>query len=55
VPVWDLPSSMTAADCEQPAAAFRARLDEALAQSAPLTVQERKSRGDLVNRQVTIG
>ncbi|QMU74514.1 topoisomerase II [Streptacidiphilus sp. PB12-B1b] len=55
VPVWDLPSAMTAADCEQPAAAFRERLTGALAQSAPLTVQERKSRADLVNRQVTIG
>ncbi len=55
VPVWDLPSSMTAADCEKPAAAFLERLTGALAQTAPLTAQERKSRADLVNRQVTIG
>jgi hypothetical protein len=55
VPVWDLPSAMTAADCEKPAAAFLERLAGALAQNEPLTVQERKSRADLVNRQVTIG
>ena len=55
VPVWDLPSAMTAADCEKPAVAFQERLAGALARTEPLTVQERKSRADLVNRQVTIG
>jgi len=55
VPVWDLPSAMTAADCEQPASDFQERLAGALAQTEPLTAQQRKSRADLVNRQVTIG
>ncbi|NED82932.1 topoisomerase II, partial [Streptomyces sp. SID11233] len=31
VPVWDLPSTMSAADTEKPAASFAERLDAALA------------------------
>ncbi|GAA3032483.1 DUF5926 family protein [Kitasatospora albolonga] len=54
VPVWDLPQSMTAAACEAPAAAFAERLAGALAEEAPLTVEERKARANLVNRQVTL-
>ncbi|MFI5529095.1 DUF5926 family protein [Kitasatospora sp. NPDC051853] len=54
VPVWDLPQSMTAADCEAPAAAFAERLAGALAAEAPLTAEERKARANLVNRQVTL-
>ena len=55
VPVWDLPSQMTAEDCEKPAAAFAEHLAGALAESAPLTGQERRARAGLVNRQVTLG
>ncbi|WP_326796946.1 SEC-C domain-containing protein [Streptomyces sp. NBC_01808] len=54
VPVWDLPSSMTAEDCEKPAAEFGERLAEALAVTEPLTGTERKARGGLANRQVTL-
>ncbi|MHA6761737.1 DUF5926 family protein [Streptacidiphilus sp. PAMC 29251] len=55
VPVWDLPSEMTADDCEKPAAAFVERLAGALAQDAPLSADERRARAGLVNRQVTLG
>ncbi|MFF0435128.1 DUF5926 family protein [Streptomyces sp. NPDC004327] len=54
VPVWDLPTSMTAEECEKPAAEFAERLAEALATDAPLTVEERRARGGLTNRQVTL-
>lgn len=54
VPVWDLPSAMTAEDCEKPAAAFAERLAGALAVDAPLTPEERRARGGLTNRQVTL-
>jgi hypothetical protein len=54
VPVWDLPTSMTAEDCEKPAAEFAERLTAALAADAPLTVEERRARGGLTNRQVTL-
>ncbi|NEC09777.1 DUF5926 family protein [Streptomyces sp. SID7909] len=54
VPVWDLPSAMGAEDCEKPAAAFAERLAKALAADAPLTAEERRARGGLTNRQVTL-
>lgn len=54
VPVWDLPSGMTAEDCEKPAAVFAERLAGALASEAPLTAEERRARGGLTNRQVTL-
>lgn len=54
VPVWDLPSGMTAEECEKPAAAFAERLAEALAVTAPLTAEERRARSGLTNRQVTL-
>ncbi|MGW1465277.1 DUF5926 family protein [Streptomyces sp. NPDC001493] len=54
VPVWDLPSAMTAEECEKPAAEFAGRLSEALASDAPLTAEERRARGGLTNRQVTL-
>ncbi|MEV0275193.1 DUF5926 family protein [Streptomyces sp. NPDC050610] len=54
VPVWDLPVAMRAADVEKPAAAFAERLTEALATDAPLTPEERRARGGLTNRQVTL-
>ncbi|MGW0736321.1 DUF5926 family protein [Streptomyces sp. NPDC002851] len=54
VPVWDLPSGMTAADVEKPAAEFAERLAAALATDAPLSAEERRARGGLTNRQVTL-
>ncbi|MFH8404501.1 DUF5926 family protein [Streptomyces sp. NPDC018019] len=54
VPVWDLPSGMGADDVTKPAAAFAERLADALASDAPLTPEERRARGGLTNRQVTL-
>lgn len=54
VPVWDLPSTMGAEECEKPAVAFAERLATALASDAPLTTEERRARGGLTNRQVTL-
>ncbi|MEV6563231.1 DUF5926 family protein [Streptomyces kronopolitis] len=54
VPVWDLPSSMSADDVAEPAAAFAERLAKALAEDAPLSPEERRARGGLTNRQVTL-
>ncbi|GGQ74969.1 DUF5926 family protein [Streptomyces asoensis] len=54
VPVWDLPSAVTADDVEKPAAEFAERLAAALASDAPLTPDERRARGGLTNRQVTL-
>ncbi|AOP50775.1 DUF5926 family protein [Streptomyces lydicus] len=54
VPVWDLPSSMGAEDVAKPAAAFAERLAEALAATTPLTPEERRARGGLTNRQITL-
>jgi hypothetical protein len=54
VPVWDLPTGVTADDVEKPAAEFAERLAGALASDAPLTTEERRARGGLTNRQVTL-
>ncbi|MTE20092.1 topoisomerase II [Streptomyces sp. TRM43335] len=54
VPVWDLPVSMRAEDCEKPAAAFAERLGEALATDGPLSADERRARNGFTNRQITL-
>ncbi|MFF9480551.1 DUF5926 family protein [Streptomyces sp. NPDC014733] len=54
VPVWDLPSSMSAEDVTAPAVAFGERLAKALTDGTPLTSEERRARGGLTNRQVTL-
>jgi hypothetical protein len=54
VPVWDLAVGTGAAALEGPATTFRAAFDEALADSAPLSADERAARSGLANRQVTI-
>lgn len=54
VPVWDLPSSVRAADVEKPAATFAERLAGALASRTPLTADERRARNGLTSRQVTL-
>ncbi len=53
-PVWDLPVGTGAEVLEEPAAKFRAALDEALADSSDLTTEQRAARSGLANRQVTI-
>ena len=54
VPVWDLPTAMGAEDIEKPAAEFAERLAAALSSKEPLTSDERRARGGLTNRQVTL-
>jgi hypothetical protein len=54
VPVWDLPGDREAEALEEPAAAFRARLDEELAADRPLTAEERRARAGLMSRQLTL-
>lgn len=54
VPVWDLPSGVGAEEVEKPAAEFAERLAAALAVTEPLTPEERRARGGLTNRQVTL-
>lgn len=54
VPVWDAPLDREPEAMEEPAAALRARLDEALAADRPLTVEERRARAGLMSRQLTL-
>lgn len=54
VPVWDLPAGTEAGAIEEPAATFAARLDEAMATTAPLTAVERGARAGVVSRQLTL-
>jgi hypothetical protein len=54
VPVWDLPLGRGAAAIEEPAAEFGVRLQEALAESKPLSDAERRARSGLTSRQVTL-
>jgi Family of unknown function (DUF5926)/SEC-C motif len=54
VPVWDLPVGTGADALEEPSAEFASRLDDALADDAPLTDQQRSARHGLANRQLTI-
>jgi hypothetical protein len=53
-PVWDLPLGTGAEALEEPAAKFKAALDEALADTSDLTTEQRATRSGLANRQVTI-
>ena len=53
-PVWDLPLGMGPAATEEPAQAFAERLADALADSSPLTDEQRRARAGLTNRQVTL-
>jgi hypothetical protein len=54
VPVWDLPHDREADALEEPVAALRQRLDEALAVTAPLSHDERRARAGLTSRQITL-
>lgn len=52
VPVWEFEVGADA--LEEPAAAFEKRLAEAMAETAPLTPEQRSARGNLISRQVSI-
>jgi hypothetical protein len=54
VPVWDLAPEAVADDAEEPAAAFAVRLEEALADTTPLSYEQRRARAGVVSRQVTL-
>jgi Family of unknown function (DUF5926)/SEC-C motif len=54
VPVWDLPREAKAEDWEEPAVALRQRLDEVLADTSPLTDEQRRSRDGLRGRQLSL-
>lgn len=54
VPVWDLPRGFGPEGVEASGADLRARFEEALASTAPLTALERRARGGIVARQVTL-
>jgi hypothetical protein len=54
VPVWDLDRELHAKEWTEPAAVFATRLDEALADDAPLTDAERRARDALAGKQVTL-
>jgi hypothetical protein len=54
VPVWEFPPETPAAAIEDPAVKFAERLGDALAESAPLTSEERRARAGLAGRQVTL-
>ncbi|WP_139979828.1 DUF5926 family protein [Nocardioides litoris] len=53
-PVWDLPLGTGGDVLDDPAAAFKAKLDEALADTSDLTPEQRSARQGLATRQVTI-
>jgi len=53
-PVWDLPIGFGADGCEAPIVAFEQRLLEALADSSPLTDDQRRARSGLTTKQVTL-
>jgi hypothetical protein len=54
VPVWDLDRELHAKEWEEPVAAFATRLDEALADEAPITDAQRRARDALAGKQVTL-
>ena len=56
VPVWEMDPDVTDGPdaLEEPAVAFAARLDDALADTADLTPEQRSVRNSLAHRQITI-
>jgi hypothetical protein len=54
IPVWDLPAGTKAEDLAEPAAAFKDRLDKALADTSPLDAGQRRARAGLVARSLTL-
>jgi hypothetical protein len=54
VPVWDLPAGTGAEALEGPVAEFQKRLETALATTRDLSAEERATRSELSNKQVTL-
>jgi hypothetical protein len=54
VPVWDLPPDADAEGLDKPALVFTERLAEAMADTTPLTAQQRGARAGVVSRQLTL-
>ncbi len=54
VPVWDLAPGTDADELEEPAAAFARLLQDTLADTTPLTADERRARAGVVSRQLTL-
>jgi hypothetical protein len=54
VPVWDLAAGTEAADVEKPAAEFADRLGNAMAETAPLDVAQRRALAGMRSRQLTL-
>lgn len=54
VPVWDLPKGFGPEGVERVAADLRSRFEAALDSTEPLTALERRARGGIVARQVTL-
>lgn len=54
IPVWDLPRGFGVEGVEAEAAAFKERFEAALASEETLTALERRARGGIVARQVTL-
>jgi hypothetical protein len=54
VPVWDLPAGTGAEALEAPVVEFERRLETALATTADLSAEERATRSELANKQVTL-
>jgi hypothetical protein len=54
VPVWELPAGTGADGIEDAVGALASRLTKAMAVTAPLTSDERRSRAGLTTRQVTL-
>ena len=54
IPVWDLPKGYGVEGVEKEAVALKERFEEALAYTDELSVMERRARGGIVARQVTL-
>ena len=54
VPVWELIEDTPAAGCEAAATTYESLLAETLADTSPLTSDERRARAGLQNRQITL-
>lgn len=54
IPVWDLPKGFGVEGVEDEVPEFKKRFEEALASTEPLTALERRARGGIVARQVTL-
>lgn len=54
IPVWDLPKGFGVEGVEDNAAEFQKRFQGALESTEPLTALERRARGGIVARQVTL-